>query len=58
MHRQTGHSTFRKVQKHLLGNLGDRRIVVQPVVYTDPGVQIDPDADGTDGLVGRVVLVR
>jgi hypothetical protein len=48
----------RIMEVHLTGAPDQRRIRIQPVVYTDDGVDTDPDAPGSDGLVGRVVLVR
>jgi len=42
----------------LTGNPESKRIVIQPVVYEDSAVKIDPDAPSTGGLVGRVMIVR
>ena len=48
----------RLMEVHLTGGPASRRIVVQPVVWSDPGVRTDPDAPSTGGLLGRLVLVR
>ncbi len=37
---------------------GERGIVFQPIVYTDPTVKTDPAAPSTGGLVGRVMIAR
>ncbi|GAF99778.1 unnamed protein product, partial [marine sediment metagenome] len=42
----------------LTGNLELRRVVIQPMIWTDPGVGTDPNAPSTSGMVGRIVLVR
>ncbi len=42
----------------LHGNPNDKRLVIQPVAYTGPGVIVVPDAQPTDGQVGRLRLVR
>ena len=34
------------------------QVVVQPVVYSDPSVGLDPAAPGSAGMVGRVALVK
>ncbi len=48
----------RLMEVNLPGSPDDRRIIVQPAVWTDPGVRTDPDAPSTGGLLGRLVLVR
>ena len=48
----------RIMEVHLTGSPDQRRLVVQPVVYTDPGVRTDDQAPSSEGLVGRLVLVR
>ena len=45
------------MEVELSGNPDNRRLRIQPVLYTDPGVGTDPDAPD-DGEVGRVILVR
>jgi hypothetical protein len=40
------------------GNPNHKRIVIQPVAYTGPGVIITDDAPSSDGQVGRLRLVR
>ena len=34
------------------------QISVQPLVYSDPSVGLDPNAPGSAGMVGRIVLVK
>jgi hypothetical protein len=48
----------RVMEVDLSGSPENKRLVLQPVVYSDDGVRVDPDAPGTGGLVGRVVLVQ
>jgi hypothetical protein len=48
----------RIMEVFLHGNPDNRRIVIQPVVYSDGGVHTDPDAPDSDGMVGRIILVR
>ena len=48
----------RLMEVHLTGDPDQRRLVVQPVVYTDPGVRTDGQAPSSGGLIGRLVLVR
>lgn len=47
----------RIMEVNLSGNPDTRLIRIQPVLYTDPGIGIDPGAPD-DGEVGRVILVR
>ncbi|MHC4234043.1 MAG: hypothetical protein ACYSUQ_02910, partial [Planctomycetota bacterium] len=42
----------------LTGNPNTKRLVIQPVAYTGPGVIITEDAPSSEGMVGVVVLVR
>jgi hypothetical protein len=42
----------------LHGNPNDKRLVIQPVAYTGPGVIVSEDAPSSDGQVGRLRLVR
>jgi hypothetical protein len=48
----------RVVDVNLTGAHEDRQLLIQPVVYSDPGVKIHPAAEGSHGMVGQVVLVR
>jgi len=48
----------RVVDVHFTGNPANRRLVVQPAVYSDPGVRTSRYAPSSGGLVGRVMLVR
>lgn len=48
----------RVMEVRLTGSPANRRIRVQPAVWSDPGVQIDPNAPSSGGLVGRIVLIR
>jgi hypothetical protein len=43
---------------NLTGNPDDRALVIQPVAYTGDEVVVDEDAPSTDGLVGRIMLVK
>ena len=50
---------FGRVMEVVLnGPPAERRIVVQPSLYSDPGVRTDPQAGSSGGLVGQVYLVR
>lgn len=42
----------------LTGDPSQRRIVIQPSLYSDPGVRTDPNAGSSGGFVGQVYLVR
>jgi hypothetical protein len=42
----------------LQGDPNNKRLVIQPVAYTGPGVLVSPTAQSTDGQVGRLRLVR
>jgi len=42
----------------LSGNPDQRRITVQPVIYSGPGVYTAPGAPSSNGMVGQIVLVR
>lgn len=48
----------RLLEVDLTGNPENKRLVVQPVVYSDPGVETDPRADSSDGMVVALRLVR
>lgn len=48
----------RVMEVHMTGKQSQRRIRVQPAVWTDPGVQTDPDAPSSGGMVGRIVLIQ
>ena len=48
----------RVMEVDLTGKPDSRGIVVQPAVWTGPGVRTDPNAPSTGGLLGRLVLVR
>jgi len=48
----------RLMEVHLTGAPDQRRIRIQPAVYTDPGVITDPDAPSSEGQVGKVLIVR
>ena len=42
----------------LQGSPNNKRLVIQPVAYTGPGVLVSATAQSTDGQVGRLRLVR
>ena len=42
----------------LTGPPDQRGLYIQPISYAGGGVQIDPDAPSSGGLVGRTVLAR
>ena len=48
----------RLMEVHLTGVPEERRVRIQPAVYTDPGVRTDENAPSSGGLIGRVVLVK
>jgi len=48
----------RLMEVHLTGKPDERRIRIQPAVYTDPGIITDPDAPSSQGQVGKVLIVQ
>ncbi|MHC4066046.1 MAG: pilus assembly protein TadG-related protein [Planctomycetota bacterium] len=48
----------RVMEVDLLGNPAERRVVVQPMIYSGPGVRTSADGASSGGLVGRLVMVR
>lgn len=48
----------RVMQVDLQGSPNSKRLVIQPVAYTGPGVHTDPNAPPSDGQVGLITLVR
>ena len=48
----------RVMDVRLTGSPSSRQIIVQPEVYTDPGVITDENAPSSGGMVGQIILVR
>lgn len=48
----------RLMEVKLNGNPSIRRVVIQPAVYNGPGIQTDPNAPGSDGMIVALRLNR
>jgi hypothetical protein len=46
------------MEVNLHGNPSDKRLIIQPVAYTGPGIVIKEYAKSSEGAAGLVRLVR